>query len=347
MTQTKLSLKKRIAYFVAALAVAVAPFITSGSASAAQITARKVIIGSSAPSAVTSYAFTFTVPTTATTVQAVSFVPCTTASGACTPVTGFSGASAVASQPSSAGLGDTTGWTTGASTSAELRMTKAANSVAPTSTPVTVTFTNVTNPSALNSTFFIRMTTFSAAAFTGVIDTGVVATSTAGQITVNASVDEALTFTLSAATISLGTLTTGATGSNGTVTLAASTNAASGYAVTYTAPNSLRLIGPSTDIPAYTSGASSPGTAGFGFNLVSNTTPSVGANRTGTGTATAQSGYGTTNQYSFATGGTTIISVGAPSNTNTFTASFVANIDPVTPAGAYTTTVTYVATPNF
>ena len=142
-------------------------------------------------------------------------------------------------------------------------------------------------------------------------------------------------------------MTTGATGSNGTVTLAASTNAASGYAVTYTAPNSLRLIGTSTDIPAYTSGASSPGTAGFGFNLVSNTTPSVGANRTGTGTATAQSGYGTTNQYSFATGGTTIISVGAPSNTNTFTASFVANIDPVTPAGAYTTTVTYVATPNF
>lgn len=326
-----------------ALAVTVTPFLYTGQASAAQITGRKVTISNSLSAATNvTYAFTFTVPTTGTAIKSVGFEFCTTASGACsTPGSFAAGSAALASQPTN--LGSATGWTN-SNSSNSIRILNSGNSTNPSGSQ-TVTFNTVTNPTLANGTFFVRITTYSDAAWTTSIDTGVVAASTAGTVTVNAAVDETLTFTLSSATISLGTLTTSAAGSNGTVTMTAATNAAGGYAITYSAPNSLRSNG--TDIAAYTNGTSSPGTEGFGFNLVSNSTPSVGANVSGSGGATAQAGYNTTNQYSFTPAGATIASVNVPSNTNTFTASFVANISPVTPAGAYTTTVTYVATPNF
>ncbi len=347
MTKIK-QLLKRSAYALIVLAFIAAPVLNATRTSAAAITARSVTLGSSAPSAVTTYAFTFTVPTTATTVQAVSFVPCTTASGACTTPSSWSGSGATASQPSSAGLGDTTGWTTGASTSTELRMTKAANGTAPTSTPVTVTFSGVTNPNTSNSTFFLRITTFSAVGFTGPIDTGTVAASTAGVITVNATVDEALTFTLAQSTVTLSpsSITTAAA-STGTSTLVASTNATSGYAITYSSPNALKPAG-GTALASYSSSTSTPGTEGFGINLKTNTTPSVGSNPTG-GSGTAFGVYNTANQFSFVGSNTAtkIAEATGPSNSTTYTVSYVANIAATTPAGAYTTTFTYVATPNF
>lgn len=342
MTKTNQFLKK-VSHVVVALAVVAVPFLYANQASAAQITARKVTLSTSLSAATNvTYTFNFTVPTTGTSIKSASFQFCTTASGACSiPGSFAAGSAALASQPTN--LGAASGWTN-SNSSNSIRIVNAANSTNPTGAQ-TVVFNTVTNPTLANGTFFIRIGTFSDAAWTTPIDTGTVAASTAGAITVNATVDEALTFTLSSATISLGALTSGATGSNGTVTMTASTNAASGYAITYSAPNSLRSG--STDITAYTNGTSAPGTEGFGFNLMSNSTPSVGAGVSGAGGATAQAGYNTTNQYSFTPAGATIASVGVPSNTNVFTISYVANISPVTPAGAYTTTVTYVATPNF
>jgi hypothetical protein len=268
-------------------------------------------------------------------------------------VSGFDGSVAVTGQPN-AGLGDTSGWTTTSSTTTELRLAKSGNTASP-SGAAAVTFSGVTNPSATNSTFFIRMTTYSDATWTTPIDTGVVAASTATQIQVSLSVDETLTFctgtsitgtncgTAAGNTVSLGIGSTTGT-STGTSILAASTNGSSGYTISVSGAT---LTSGSNTVTALSSNAaSSVGTKQFGLNLVANATPSVGAARTGTGTATAAANYNTADSFRYATG-ETIASISGATNANTFTVSYIANIDGSTPSGIYQTTLTYVATPNF
>ncbi|MEI7539319.1 MAG: hypothetical protein WCJ36_00925 [Candidatus Saccharibacteria bacterium] len=85
----------------------------------------------------------------------------------------------------------------------------------------------------------------------------------------------------------------------------------------------------------------------FGINLMSNTTPSIGSAVSGSGTGVPSVGYGTANQYKFLPAGETIASASVPTNTNTFTTSYIANIDGSTAAGVYSTVITYVATANF
>lgn len=337
-----------IAVSVFALIFAYFPLV----ASAAPITARSVTIGSSAPSAVTSYSFSFTVPS-ATVLQSASFTACTTASGACSTPAGFSvTGSTLTAQPTN--LGDATGWTVNTATAGSLRLSKSGNVAAPTGSQ-TVSFSGVTNPSATNSTFFMRITTYSTATWTTEVDTGTVAASTSAQIQVSLAVDEALTFctgtsitgencgTVSGTTVSLGTGSTTVTAS-GTSVMAASTNGSSGYTITL---NGATLTSGSNTITALASGGtSSVGTEQFGLNLAVNTTPAVGSARTGTGTATAVTNYGTADTFRFATG-ETLASVGGPTNANTFTISYIANIEGLTEAGAYTSNLTYIATANF
>lgn len=313
---------------------------TTNVASAAQLTTRKVTLGSSVASASTTYTFSFVAPS-ATVLKSFSADACTTASGACTTPSGFSVASStLPSQPTN--LGDASGWTVNTSTAGSLRLTKTGNSAAPTGT-TTVTFGAVVNPSATNSTFFLRMTTFSDDAWTTSVDTGTVAASTAGQITVTASVDETLTFTLTSATVGLGTLTTSSTGS-GTSTMTASTNGTTGYAITV---NGVTLTSGANTVTALASQtASSQNNSQFGINLVSNSTPSVGSNVSGSGTGAASANYGTTNQYRFVTGDT-VASAGAATNSNTFTVSYIANINGAQQAGSYSTVLTYIATGTF
>lgn len=312
-----------------------------GTASAAQITARKVVIGSSVASASTTYAFTFTVPSS-TVIKSVGFAACTTPSGACTAAPGFSSStSTLTSQPTN--LGDASGWTVNTSTASELRLAKAGNVAAPTGSQ-SVGFSSVVNPNATNSTFFLRMTTYSDAAWTTPIDTGNVAASTAGQITVTAIVDETLTFTLASATVALGALSTSATGA-GTSSMTVATNAATGYSISYTG-NTL-TSGSNTITAMSVAAGSTMNSKQFGINLVSNTTPSVGSNVSGSGTGTASTGYNTANQFKFNTAGDTVASATLPTNSNVFTTSYIANIDGSTAAGVYSTVITYTATANF
>lgn len=309
-------------------------------ASAAQVTNRTLTIGSSVASANTSYAFTFTVPS-ATVVKSASFTACTTASGTCTTPSGFSiSSSTLASQPT--GLGSASGWTANTATAGSLRILNASNATAPSGSQ-SVTFNTVTNQSAANSTFFVRITTYSDSAWTTPIDTGTVAASTAGQITVTASIDESVTFTLAAATVPLGALTTSSTGV-GTSSMTASTNANSGYSVTV---NGTTLTSGSNTIAALASPtASTMNTAQFGINLMANTTPSVGVAASGTGTGVAAAGYNTANQFKFVSGDT-VASATAPTNSNTFTTSYIANINGAAAAGSYATQLTYIATANY
>lgn len=312
----------------------------TGTVFAAQMTSRKLTLGSSAASASTTYTFSFVLPS-ATVLQSFEAVICTTASGACTTPTGFSNASStLPSQPTN--LGDASGWTVNTATAGKLRLKKTGNVAAPTGT-TTVTFGAVVNPSAVNSSFFARMTSYSDDAWTTAVDTGTVVSSTAGQITVTASVDETLTFTLAAATVALGTLTTSTTGT-GTSTMSVSTNATTGY-VTSVAGVTL-TSGANTIAALATPTASSQGTSQFGINLKANTTPSVGAEVTGTGSGTAATGYNTADSFKFVTGDT-VASASAATNSNTFTVSYIANIAAAQAAGAYSTILTYTTTATF
>lgn len=307
---------------------------------AAQITGRKVTIGNSAASASTTYTFNFTAPS-ATVIQSAEFVACTTASGTCTTPSGFSVASStLGSQPTN--LGDASGWTVSTATAGSLRLSKSGDVAAPTGNQ-TVSFAGVVNPSATNSSFFIRMTTYSAANWTTPIDTGTVATSTAGQITVTAAIDEALTLTLASATVPLGTLTTATTGS-GTSAMTASTNATTGYSIT--ASGTTLTSGANTITALSSPTASSTNSKQFGINLMANATPSVGTAVSGGGSGAAATGYNTANQFKFVSGDT-VASASVPTNSNTYTVSYIANIDGIAAPGTYSSVVTYVATANF
>ncbi len=172
-----------------------------------------------------------------------------------------------------------------------------------------------------------------------------VAVETNDVVTVTATVNPTLTFAISSASVSLGTITTSAA-ATGSHTISAATNATGGFAVTY---NGATLTSGLNTIAAYSAlSASSPGTAGFGLNLKVNTVPVVGAAvTTNAGTCGIATNYNTINSYSFAAGATTTItSVSAPADC-IYTAAYVANINSTTPAGSYSTALTYVISGTF
>ena len=329
--------KNKIVAFVAVLSLVIGSVPSPTYAS--PITNRSVTIGSSVSGATTSYSFLFTVPS-ATVIKSASFTACTTASGACSTPTAFSGSGAsLSSQPTN--LGDASGWTGDFTAAGSLKVKKTGNATAPTGSQ-TVAFSSVVNPTLTNQTFYFRITTYSDDTWTTAIDTGTVATSTAGQITVNVPIDELLTFTLASSTSTLSSPTPSATGS-GTSSMSISTNARSGYSITYNG------VAPTDGVTALTGmayGASTINTKQFGLNLVSNTTPSVGTNVGGAGSGVAYGNYANTNNFKFLSGDK-VASASAPSNTNTFTVSYIANMDGATSAGVYQTILNYVATANF
>ena len=316
-------------------------FLMYGTAQAVgQITGRSLTLGSSVANATTTYSLTFTLPTTGTVVKSVDIQICDTASLTCVNPGSFSAASAVANQPTN--LGATSGWTTTDSTTNDLKLANGSNASTP-SGATTVSFSSVHNPSATNSSFYGRINTYSAVGYTGAIDFGTVVASTAGQITVTASVDETLTFTLSSATVALGTLSTSAA-KTGTNSLSAATNASGGYAISV---HGATLQSGSNSIAALTGsgGASSPGTSQFGLNFVANTSPTVGTAPSG-GSGAAFGNYATPNTFTF-NDGDEVASVGGPSNTTNYVTSYLANISGSQPPGAYSTTLTYIATATF
>ena len=332
------SIAKQVSYALLAMVLLLSYY--PNMASAAPITARSVVIGSSIASATTTYSFGFAVPS-ATVIKSASFTACTTASGTCTTPAGFSDASStLTAQP--ANLGDASGWIVSTATPGSLRLSKSANVATPTGAQ-TVGFSGVVNPSTTNATFFVRMATYSDATWTTAIDAGTVATSTAGQVTVTVVIDESLTFTLANTTVALNTPTTSSTGT-GTSAMTVSTNAVNGYSVGYSGTT---LMSGASTITAMTSAAASTvNSKQFGLNLMNNTTPAVGTNVTGVGSGTPSTGYNTTNLFKFNTGDT-IASASLPTNDNVYTTSYIVNMNGATTAGSYSTLLTYIATANF
>jgi hypothetical protein len=357
--QTKNFLNQRLIYILAS-ALSILSFIGipyfQSIASAAQITSRKVTLSSSGAAA-TGVSYTFTsaaLPTTGTAVKSVSLTACTTASGTCTTPTGFvNSSSTLAAQPSGVGAGS--GWTVNTSTAGSLRIVNAANATTPSGT-VSIEWDAVTNPTTANTSFYMRMTTYSDSAWTTAVDSGTVAVSTTNQITVTATVDESLTFCTGASGIttsscggatgtsaSLGTLTSSTTGS-ATSQLGVGTNGQTGYSITVS--GTTLTSGGNTISALASQTAAAVGGEQFGINLRDNATPNIGSDPDGSGTGTATANYNTADQFRFVSGDS-IASKSGSEDFRRFTASYIANIGSATEAGTYSTTLTYICTATF
>lgn len=166
--------------------------------------------------------------------------------------------------------------------------------------------------------------------------------STCNTFTTAAS--QTLTFSLGASSLAFGTLSTTAV-STGWHTITVGTNAANGVVVTYS--GATLTSGANTITALSAGGTSAVGTSQYGINAVANTTPTVGANCSGTvPIAAAATGYATADNFKFVSGETIVSSTAAINNT-TCTISYIANISGITAAGSYTSTLTYVATGTF
>lgn len=170
------------------------------------------------------------------------------------------------------------------------------------------------------------------------------------RVTITAEVTETITFAISDYTVGFGNLlptiarfATTASGANGPTPTSAhsmtvSTNGSTGYEITYlgsTLTNQNSDTIPAATITGVQDGT--PGTEQFAIGFTNNPD------------ATIVSAYnqGLLN-YSFVPDTETpFASENGPSETETITAFYLANISGITPAGSYSTSLTYVATANF
>lgn len=181
-------------------------------------------------------------------------------------------------------------------------------------------------------------------------DTGTISVDiiTDDQVVITATVDPSITFSISDNTIGYGSLSAGddrfATGdtngnSSATVahTLAAGTNATSGY-IMYVMGATLTSGLNTITAPAGPS-ASTVGSEQFGLNLSASG-----------GSGAVDSQYGTSSQYGWgatvSTQDNVASATGATAST-TYSATYVGNIAAETEAGAYSTTLTYTATATY
>lgn len=226
----------------------------------------------------------------------------------------------------------------------------------------------VTNPTTDNETFFIRIQTYSTTTYTTPRDKGTVASSTAQQVDITAKVQEKLNFSVSTTynapdgtcsdfTTSSGALALG--DANGVLDSGTqydahswfriSTNSVLGAKVFYSGDT---LKDGANDINALSSEvttaagseqfglALNSGEAGHSFtHLVSNVNYNEGNGALGT----AKFNYATTSTA-------TPVEIAASPDIvacDTGAVRYIGNIATNTPAGVYTTTVTYIAVPTF
>ena len=286
---------------------------------AAQLTSRRLTLGSAVPSTATTWTFQFDAPGT-TALNGIAFQICTTATGTCTaPGTGANWSNSGSSFTSLTYNGSSqASWTL--DNSAGFLRAKNNSSSTATANPIVATFSSVTNPDVANQTFYARITTYTGDDFTGALDTGVVAASTSAAIVLTGYMPESLVF-CTGGTVSLNAgLPDCSTATSGNITLpdfsptavsaaisqmAASTNASSGYSITVfgatltSGGNSINAIGGSSE-------ASLPGKIGgqFGLNLKDNATPNFGSEVTPSTNGTnykgqAKSPFATADQFAF------------------------------------------------
>jgi hypothetical protein len=323
--------------------------------SAAQLNNRKLTLGSSQGNTATTWTFQFD-PGATTALNGITFEVCDAATGSCVAPGSWTNSGSAFGSLTYNGSSQS-GWALD-NASGFLRIKNNASTQV-TSSPIVANFNNVSNQNTTNATFFVRILTYTGDDYTGQLDSGVVAASTAQQISVNINNPESLVFcvgtsitgqncaTIAGSSITLPDASTTATRS-GTSVMAASTNGVTGYSITVSGSSlTCGTCSGSPTIAALASQtASAVGTSQFGINLKANTTPSVGANVSGTGSATATANYGTADQFRYVSGDS-VSSAAAATNANTFTTSYIVNVSGSQAAGPYSATFTYTATAFF
>ncbi len=329
---------------IAVLALILAPLSTS----AAGLSPRNVQVGSSAQGATTNYTVNATTATTAN-IGSIKFELCSAPTGVCAMPAGVVTTSATLTAQSGA-----VGFAIVNGANGAPYITRGAVNLN-SGTALSYTLGTITNPSATNTSYFVRISTYTGGdGATGVTDTGTVAMSTAQPVQLTGVTPEILVFcvgtsigpdctTVAGNTIDFGDFSPVLTRS-GTSVMQAQTNAANGYTVTI---NGSTLASGVNTIPALAAQTvSAIGTSQFGLNLRSNASPAVGADPTGVGSGTFSGTYGTANSYRFGSGDS-VAQAGLPTNANTFTSSYIVNIGGAQAAGVYTSTMTYICTASF
>lgn len=347
------ALEPRLGWSLACILFALASIcLPISMASAAQLLSRSVTLTTGVPGATTAQKFDFTFQT-AGSLGSLKFQYCSNSPRLEDPCTLPNGLNISAAQ-----LNSQSG-NSGFSIYSVDQLTATLIIGRPTS-PVALTassydFSNIVNPSAGNATVFVRITSYTSSDGTGTyVDNGTVAYSTNSILTVGAYVPPYLTFCTgktvasdcsSSATslVDLGTLRT-ASASSGTSQMAAATNDNNGYFISMFGTT---LTSGNQAIPALASPTTSqPGTSQFGINLRDNSTPDVGLDPSGDGTASPSANYNLPNNFLFNDGDTV---VEAPNSTayNRMTVSYMANISSSQAPGIYTTTISFIATAQF
>ena len=332
------------------------------SVQAAQISARSLTLGSSASAATTTHSFKFTVPT-GTAIRSVRFRYCTTASGACTVPNAWVNTGATLGTSTNLGTGFSVDL---ASNADSVGITSGINVTAP-AAPITIPITTVHNPTSPGQPFswYVRISTYSDAAYSTALDSGNVMATINTQINLTGTMPESLVF-CTGGTITGTDCTTATSGSitfnqdfspvataYTTNQMVASTNGTGGYAITV---NGATLTSGGNTVSAMSSSTTSSfGVGQFGLNVAVNATPLIGtattpASNTTNYRAQGFTGYGTADNFKFVTGDTVAnsgnASLGATDAQN-YTVSYMVNVPGSQPAGTYTTTLTYICTATF
>lgn len=210
---------------------------------------------------------------------------------------------------------------------------------------ITISNTHMTNPSSAGSKTITITTTSDSASFA----VPIVATTDDAEV-VTATVAPSITFSNDDNAIGFGTLSTsaatyanaGATGSGSDTTahtMVITTNAPSGYSLTYNGAT-LTLTGSSPTISVATITSDADGTPGSEQFAISGAL-------TGTGSMDSAYNNATPNWKFIASTATTLASYSAPTASDSIAMHYLANIAGTTEAGAYSTTINYEATGNF
>jgi len=342
-------------------------------ASAAALTNYNVKINNSQASA-TGVSYTFNWTTSATTnIKQIDIQVCTTASGTCVAPSGFSSGTPTLASDNIAG----TGRTTSAPTANAFRVvvtTPAAQAVQ----SMNLTFTGVTNPSTINTTYYVRSTTYSDTGST-VIDgptTAAFAVLDTTSVAVSATVDPNFTFSVAgvsvagnfnggsgninvsstATTIPFGTIATGSA-RIAAQDLTVTTNASNGYAITASHAANVQgtgaplISGTTNNIDPFTGSNASPAT----WSTPNGTTANVNTGFFGYSTEDATLCSGTANRFTnggakwagSTTVGQELVCSASGVTSETTRVGWEIEANNIQPSGSYTGTVIYVATPTY
>lgn len=350
---------KVLVSFLLVILIALPPLVNIfvPQAQAGSFTSAKLTISDSrAGQSSVDHTFVFT-PIQTTSIKTIDFIFCTTASGTCTTPTGLVTTTGVQGTPTGiSGTGYASTFTTNGTIT--LTVTTPATQAL---SAITVPYTVITNPTTINTTYYVRITTRDASA--AAIDTSTVAYAvlTTTSLAITASVDPTFTFTVAgvasggtvnsattnittaAATIPFGTLVSG-TANIGAHDVSVTTNSLNGYVVTVKAAATPPLADGSNNIDPFTGTYASPAT----WSAPAGTAASVNTGFFGYTTEDTDFSVFQSNKWAGSeTTARAIVSNATGTSTQTTRIGWRAEVNSVQPSGSYTGTAILVATPTY